>query len=126
MLKDEQIVERAQDATNEHTTVVVVFATAVIENSPTEVLSQSELTNLQTLVFKEHHLNSNFLKLEFGNYLTNRLRNHFFKHSLELKLYVSNTNLWEGARSYIWRHFGQNEWSNGNGGRVVFNRIHVK
>ena len=30
--------------------VVFVFATAVIENSPTEVLSHSEFKNLQTLV----------------------------------------------------------------------------
>ena len=119
--------EKAEDTTSEeHPAVVVVFATAVIENSPTEDLSQSEIKNLQTLVFRENHLKTNILKLEIGEYFTHRLRNSHFKHTLELKLFVGTTRLWEGARSYIWRHFGQSEWSNGKGGRVVFNRIHVK
>ena len=122
----EPFIEKDKDSRSEHPAVVVVFATAVIENSSTEMLSQSELKNLQDLVFRDNHLKAKNLKLEFGQYLTHGQRNHLYKHTLELKLHVSTKNLWEGARSYIWRHFGQNEWSKGNGARVVFTRIHVK
>ena len=49
ILSEEEKEPIAEDTTSEHPVVVVVFATAVIESSPTEVLSKSELKNLQTL-----------------------------------------------------------------------------
>ena len=95
--------DTVQDTISEHPALVLVFASAVLENSPTDKLYQAELKNLQELIFRENHLEANILKLEFGQYFTYQLRNNLFKHTLELKLYVSTRNLWEGAgaRSYI-------------------------
>ena len=105
--------------------VVVVHATAVVENTPGEILTQADATNLKKLIFREKHLQQNIVKLEFGRQQS-EFRNNTFKHSLEIKLFVSTQQLWEGPRSYIWKHLGQNEWSKQNGSSVVFNRIHVK
>ena len=52
----------------------------------------------------------NIQKLEYGKYFTNKSRNQKFRHTIEIKLYVNTKKLWENARSYIWRHFGQDEW----------------
>ena len=106
--------------------VAIVHATAVIENSPGEILTQADAKNLQDLIFRERHLEQNILNLEFGRQVSRNLANGKFKHTLEIKLFVSTNNLWEGPRSYIWKHLGQNEWKKGNGSSAVFNRIHVK
>ena len=97
----------------------------MIENTPGEKVTQADANNLQNLIFREKHLQQNILRLEFGRQQSD-VRNNRFKHTLELRLFVSTQNLWEGPRSYIWKHMGQNEWSKENGSRVVFNRIHVK
>ena len=104
----------------------IVHTTLVIENSISESLTQIECNNLQGLVFRERHLQENILKLEFGHQGTQDLRNGRYNHTIGLRLYVSTQKLWEGPRSYVWKHLGQNEWSKGNGSTVVFNRIHVK
>ena len=104
---------------------VVVHATAVIENTPGEIITQADVTNLKNLIFREKHLQQNIVKLEFGRQQS-EFRNSTFKHSLEIKLFVSTQQLWEGPRSYIWKHLGQSEWSKANGSSVAFNRIHVK
>ena len=110
----------------EQPAIVIVHATAVIENSTGEKLTQVECDNLQSLVFREKHLKENIVKLEFGQNSTRNLGRGKYNHTLDLKLYVSTRKLWEGPRSYVWKHLGQNEWSKGNGSTVVFNRIHVK
>ena len=121
--------ESESEATNkvrEYPAVVVVFATAVIDDSPEKIMSQSEFNNLEKLIFRENHLKANIVKFEHGENFTREMRKNCFKHTIELRIHVSTKNLWEGARSYVWKHFGQNEWSKRNGSSVVFNRIHVK
>ena len=105
--------------------IVVVHATAVIANSPRDRLVQADATNLQNLIFREKHLQQNIVKIEFGRQHSDT-RNNLFKHTWEIKLFVATHGLWEGPRSYIWKHMGQNEWAKENGSTVVFNRIHVK
>ena len=118
--------EQVKNTVAEHPASVVVFATAVIENSQEKSLSVPEMKNLKNLIFREKHLQDNILKLECGQNFAREIRKNNFKHTIELRLYVSTRNLWEGARSYVWRHFGQNEWRKPNGSSVVFNKIHVK
>ena len=118
--------EQVKNTVAEHPASVVVFATAVIENSQEKSLSVPEMKNLKNLIFREKHLQDNILKLEYGQNFAREIRKNNFKHTIELILYVSTRNLWDGARSYVWRHFGQNEWRKPNGSSVVFNKIHVK
>ena len=106
--------------------VIIVHTTAVIDNSPGEILTKADGKNLQDLIFRERHLQQNILNLEFGRQESRNLTNGKFKHTLEIKLFVSTKNIWEGPRSYIWKHLGQNERKKGNGASAVFNRIHVK
>ena len=122
----EQTIDKAQDTSREHPAVVVVFVTALIDNSPAKTLYQADLNSLKDLIFREKHLQANIIKLEYGQHFSREFRNRRFQHTIELRLFVSTSNLWEGARSYIWRHFGKNEWSKENGSRVMLKKIHVK
>lgn len=121
---DENVKTGGEDKGNENT--IVVHATAVIDDSSEQNLSQSEINNLEKLIFRNNHLKANILKFEKGQHFTREMRKNRFKHIIELRLHVATKNLWEGARSYVWRHFGQNEWSKITGSSVVFNRIHTK
>ena len=115
-------VEKVEDRIHTIAEVVVVYATAVVENSPGE----ADVKGLEGLVFRERHLQENIQKIEFGQHFSQRSRNSHFTHTIEMKFYVKTKKLWEGARSYIWRHFGQMEWEKGNGTKVKMNRLHVK
>ena len=104
---------------------VIVHSSVVIENSVKETLQQADLTALQNLIFREEHLKKNISRVEFGQYFTREI-GRTFKHTLDMKLFVKARNLWEGPRSYIWKHFGRQEWSKPDGSKAVINRIHVK
>ena len=96
----------------------VVHATAEFENSPMTDLVQDDLTSLQKFLFSEEHLLQNISRSEFEI---------VSKWKVNVKLYVRTSKLWEGARSYIWKHLGdQNFWSRGNGTKIRLKRIHVK
>ena len=105
---------------------VTVFVNAVIENSANDALTQADLKSLESLIFRENHLRENILKLEFGQHSTREFRNHGFKHILDLKILVNTRKLWDAPRTYIWKHFGRDEWRKENGSKVTFSRIHVK
>ena len=57
---------------------------------------------------------------------SSKTRTQNFKHTLEIKFFVKTKKLWENARSYIWRHFGQHEWENKDGTKLTVNRINMK
>ena len=95
-------------------------------NSPNSSLSKSDLKSLEGLIFRQNHMKENILKLEYGEYFSKKSRNQNFMHTIEIKLVVSTKKLWENARSYIWRHFGQSEWENKDGTKLTVNRIHMK
>ena len=104
----------------------LVFGVVSFNNSPNSSLSKSDLKSLEGLIFRQNHMKENILKLEYGEYFSKKSRNQSFSHTIEIKLLVSTKKLWENARSYIWRHFGQSEWENKDGTKLTVNRIHMK
>ena len=116
----------ANEVNNEKKEEVLVFATAVFESTSLQILTQNEANFIERLVFRENHLKQNIVKLDFGPQNCKKLDNKPYKHSLDLNLSVRTSKLWEGPRSYIWKHLGQFEWTQSDGTKVVLNRIHVK
>ena len=105
---------------------VVVFATAVFENSPQKDVTQDDFKSLEKLMLSENHLKENISRIEAGQQTNRQFRNGCYKHTLDLRIFVKTRKLWENARSYIWRNLGQNEWAKRNGESVKLVRIHVK
>ena len=104
----------------------IIHAEVSFDNSPNASLSQADLKFLEEIIFRLNHMRNNICRLDYGEYFTSKLRNQKFKHKLEIKLMVKTKNLWENARSYIWKHFGQHEWQHKDGTKLTMNRIHMK
>ena len=105
---------------------VVVHATAVLENSPHEVIVQEDLDSLEKILFGAKHLTENISKLEAGQRTCRKMRTGVNRHTLELRIVVKTAKLWENPRSYIWRNLGQDLWTKKNGTELKLTRIHVK
>ena len=105
---------------------VVVHATAVIDNSPSDTISENDVKSLESLILRENHLKDNISKLEVGQRSSRSFRNNRFKHTIEFLISVKTRKLWDSPKQYIWKHLGQMEWSKDNGTKVSFSRIHVK
>ena len=61
-----------------------------------------------------------------ANTVNTRSGNNVFCHDLSVQVLVDSSGLWEGARKYIWKFMGQDEWTLADGTIVNVNRIHVK
>ena len=93
---------------------VIVYAIAVIDNS-----MENDFNSLEKLVYREKHLKENISLVQFEEYISREKGNGRFKHSIEMRLIVRTSKLWEGPRSYVYRHVGQTDWSTGNGVKVT-------
>ena len=98
-----------------------------LDNCPRKSLSSKDLRGVIGIIHRYEHLKLNVKNVDFGDYRTYRSStNDRYDHSLWVILTVSTIKLWENARSYIWKHLGQNEWKIGDGTQLTMNRIHVK
>jgi hypothetical protein len=98
--------------------IVVVHAVATFENSPNDTLGQDDIISLQKYIHSEEHLQRNISKVELQQ---------ISRWEVSTKLFVLTNNLWEGPRSYVWKHLGgQNFWDRSNGTKIKLVKIHVK
>ena len=88
-------------------------------------LREQDLKRVEKIMNRYDHLKKNFVKIDFGQYSSNKIDNRF-SHSLDMKLLVDVSNLWENARPYVWKFLGQEEWKYDDGMCITFDRIHVK
>ena len=105
--------------------VVTINATAIIDDSPNEVLTNEDISSIVKILRNKEHLASNIVNIEYS-YLSTREFRQKFKHTVGLAIFVKTCNLWEGARSYIFRHIGRDIWTLRNGSEVNILRIHQK
>ena len=106
--------------------IVEVLATAVFEDCPHGELNSEYSDSFNRFIYSEEHLVKNIIKYQTEHLSTRRMRTNLFTHTFAVKLFVRTEKLWESARSYLWKHIGQNEWTRSNGTRLNLIRIHVK
>ena len=105
--------------------VVQIHVTAIIDNSPNEALTNDDINSVAKILTNRDHLAQNIVNIEYS-YVSTREFGEKFKHSVGIVLSVQTCNLWEGARSYIYRHTGRDTWTLRNGSVVDIVRIHQK
>ena len=110
----------------EKSDITVVHTTAIFEDSPFETLLKEDYSSLQKFILSEEHLVKNICQLESQHCSSRELRSCSLKHTLEIKIHVKCSNLWEHARAYIWKHLGQGDYKRSNGTRIHLVKIHVK
>ena len=106
---------------------VSIHATAVVEDSPNVTLTNDEIESIYKFIASKEHLIKNIADAKANHLSSREFRNLKFKHTVEVIIIVKTANLWEGARSYIWRHLGAgNTWTRGNGSKINLVKIHEK
>ena len=106
--------------------IVTIHATAVFDDSPNHNLTNDEVDSLVRFLTNKDHLNRNILHIEYSHLSSRESTTDKYKHTVGLKVQVKTENLWEGPRSYLWKHIGQETWSRGNGTSINVIRIHQK
>ena len=111
---------------NQKPSVVIVHATAVIEDSPHRAFMQEELDSTVRFITNKEHLQRNIERIEYGEISSRETSGGKNKHVVDLRIMVKTANLWESARSYLWKHIGQDAWYRGNGSVINLIKIHQK
>ena len=91
----------------------------------TEFKKPSLKGSLAKILGNKDHLVNNIANFEYS-YLSSKELRSKFKHTVGLVIFVKTCNLWEGGRSYIWKHLGRDTWTLRNGSEVNIVRIHQK
>ena len=98
--------------------IEIVHAVGTFRNSPNIALSQDDIISLEKYIYSEEHLKKNITNVEFDL---------VGPWEVQARLFILKDNLWEGVRSYVWKHLGgQNFWDRSNGTKIKLERIHVK
>ena len=118
VIAEDEIVNVSKEALESVDTIEIVNAVGTFQNSPNTALGEDDVISLRKFIFSEEHLTRNIVDLEFRQ---------IGAWEIEVKLSVEKKNLWEGTRSYIWKHLGgQNFWDRSNGTKIKLEKIHVK
>ena len=105
--------------------IVTIKATAIIEDSPNVTLASDEIESIYRFIASKDHLIKNIADAQVTHLSSREFRNQKYKHTVGVRIIVQTGNLWEGARSYIWRHLGgDNAWTRGDGTRITLVKIH--
>ena len=107
--------------------LVDVYATATFSQCPNSQLTQEYLDSLYRFITSKDHLKKNIANIYYDR-IYDLGANHAgtFEHSVQFRMAVKSQNLWEGCRSYIWKHLGSDVWERGNGTKIKLSRIHQK
>ena len=104
-----------------------VYATAVFPKCPIVSIAQDDLDSVARFITSKDHLMKNIDSIKYGRILNHRrYDNGTFEHSVQVRMAVRRKNLWEGARSYLWKHLANDLWERSNGTSITLTRIHVK
>ena len=118
--------EVASDYQNVDENVSIVHATIVLNESPHAQVCKTDLKSIAEIIDNKEHMRRNIIQVQFGKMQNTEDQNKLYRHEIQTILKVKISQLWENARTYLWKHLGTSSWSIGNGTKVSFTRIHVK
>ena len=104
-----------------------MYALAIFEHFPYENLTQDDMDSLGRFITSKDHLQRNIANFQILNVYNNGANAvGTFDHAVQVKIAVLRCNLWEGVRSYLWKHLGSDLWERSNGTTISLSRIHQK
>ena len=89
---------------------VFVNAIAVLDNCPNNLVTRNNLDSLSQIIDNKDHLQRNNEIFKFGNISNWEFGNGRYKHKIQVIIQVKTAQLWESARSYLWKHLGTSTW----------------
>ena len=116
-----------KEAVDDLPEIVVVHATAVFRNCPNVSIAQDDLDSVARFITSKDHLVKNIDSIQYDRISNHGMDNNgTYEHSVQVRVAVRRKNLWEGARSYLWKHLAHDLWERSNGTTITLTRIHVK
>ena len=116
-----------KEAVDDLPEIVVVHATAVFRNCPNVSIAQDDLDSVARFITSKDHLVKNIDSIQYDRISNHGMDNNgTYEHSVQVRIAVRRKNLWEGARSYLWKHLAHDLWERSNGTTITLTRIHVK
>ena len=107
--------------------IVCVHAIASLQNSSHNIVDDVTLGSILEIVSNKEHLRRNIHEVNVGNIRNRQMyRSTKFEHEVELSVQVKKNDLWESARSYLWKNLGTSIWTLHDGTQVSFRRSHQK
>ena len=104
-----------------------IYATATFSQCPNVQLTQDDLDSLHHFITSEEYLKKNVAIIHYDRvYTLGENHTGSYEHSVQPRIVVKRLNLWEGARSYIWKHLGSDIWERSNGTLIKLSHIHQK
>ena len=99
----------------------------MLKNCPHARVTQDDVDSLGRFITCTDHLRKNIVKVHHDLVTYDGFdANGTFKHSVHIRIEVRRRNLWEGARSYLWQHLGNDIWESSHGTMISLIRIHQK
>ena len=105
---------------------IEIYAEAVYDNSPSPNLTQDELESLGRFITNLEHLQRNIRNIVVDRTSSCGRSDGKYNHTANIRIFVRSENLWQSARSYLWKYLGQDSWERGNGTVISLKRIHQK
>ena len=106
--------------------VIEVYTEAIFESSPSPSLTQDEMESLGRFTTNLDHLARNIKNIVVDRTSSCRRGDGKCDHTAISRMFVRSENLWQSARSYLWKYLGQDSWERGNGTSISLKRIHQK
>ena len=89
----------------------MVHATAVFRNCPNVSIAQDDLDSVARFITSKDHLVKNIDSIQYDRISNHGMDNNgTYEHSVQVRIAVRRKNLWEGARSYLWKHLAHDLW----------------
>ena len=111
---------------NSVSAVAAIYAIGVFDDSPDKDLGMDAIASLFKLIKHKDHLENNVERIEWKHLSSREFRANKYKHTAEVIIHVKTASLWEGARSYLWKHLGGETWTRGNGTVISLAKMHQK
>ena len=106
---------------------ILLYAEAVIENSPNDRLSKDELDSLSRFITHNEHLARNVSIVKVEKRSSKEAANKKYIHTAIVHMNIRTKALGEHPKSYLQKQLGKNNsWHRGNGSKITFSNISQK
>ena len=89
----------------------VVQATVYIDNSPSKQIEKDTYKSIFSIIDSKDHMKKNVGRVRVENVINHPLDNGKHRHEASFIFFVDSSRLWETLNAYLWKHFGNSEWT---------------
>ena len=104
----------------------VIDATVFIENSPNSRIEKNIYKSIFNIIDSKDHIRRNVGRVKVENVKNIVHGDSRYRHEATFIFFVDSSRLWESPHSYLWKHFGNAEWTLPDDSKLSFVKMHKK